>query len=94
MSTFPVSVCKSCGAQIIWALNPTTGKNVPLIARRTTGYALKIDEEAPLNHGQPQVVAVPHTDLVYVSHYLNCPNAGQHHKEASEKQTPDSDGRL
>lgn len=64
------TTCKECGAAIIFALNIVTGKRVPLIAKRTTAYRL--------NEETGECTAAK--ELVFVSHYLNCPGASKFNK--------------
>ena len=76
------STCKGCGATIIWARNPVTGKKVPLISRRTTGYTLAPQDPGNiLEEGEPATFAIPGEELVYVSHYMNCPAAKEFHQK-------------
>lgn len=73
--------CKSCGAELIWAVNPVTGAKVPLDAEpaeRPKGlYRLDTSTDPPS--------ATPaRGELVYVNHFVTCPSREQHRKPAGE----------
>lgn len=70
--------CRSCGAEIIWAVTEL-GKRMPLDAEpaeRPTGlFRIQREEDGAVRafsvSGQP----------VYLSHFATCPHADQHRKE-------------
>ena len=67
--------CQSCGRAIIWATSPT-GARLPLDARPVTVYGVAPQEgyATPLAGKADRLDHSP----VYISHFLTCPNAGQH----------------
>lgn len=60
--------CRSCNAEILWAVSSETGKRIPLDKRRTTVYQVN-------DAGQ----AVP-VKQVHLNHFVTCPNRDQHRK--------------
>jgi hypothetical protein len=67
-----VSRCRSCDAEIIWAVTPK-GKRIPLDAEpaeRPAGLFRLEGENAISVAGEP----------VYLSHFVTCPNAAQHRR--------------
>jgi hypothetical protein len=70
-----MNFCKSCGAEIIWAVTEN-GKRMPLDAQpinRPSCFVLNDREDPP-------VAVVAKGPSVYVSHFATCPNADQHRK--------------
>lgn len=72
-----MSVCRSCGADVIWAKTPA-GKSIPLDpgARRyggnidlVEGVALVIPKDERAGAG-----------MLYVSHFATCVNAAKHRR--------------
>ena len=71
-----VSRCRSCEAEIIWALT-VNGRRIPLDAEpaeRPTGLFKLIPGEL-----EPLAVSAA-ADLVYISHFATCPNDDEHRK--------------
>lgn len=69
--------CKSCGADILWALTDD-GKKAPLDAK-PTGKVIVLDGFVYADQGE----LLPPTAKVvdgYVSHFSTCPNAAEHRK--------------
>lgn len=69
MKTVP---CKGCGAPLVWAVNPATGKRVPLDARSVVYQLVE----------QLQVGAEPKLEAIrkpnhFVSHFQTCPKAAE-----------------
>ena len=69
------AACSSCGRAIIWVTSPN-GKSMPLTARPVTVYA--IDEGSPDDRHTPDAVKVEMGSKVYISHFVDCPNAAEH----------------
>jgi len=70
---------------MFYAISSETAKNIPLDARPVKGHCYRLEpggEVTPLK-------AIPELDSrpIYVSHYLTCPQAGQHslHKPEPEE---------
>lgn len=61
-------VCRGCGARIIWAKNPATGKMIPLDPRPPV--YLVTEEGAMRANGKEG-------EAYYVSHFATCPKANQ-----------------
>lgn len=62
--------CSSCGAEILWGVNPSTGKRVPL--------SVKSMEKRFIYGLASQTVLMTET---YLSHFADCPQAAQHRRE-------------
>lgn len=65
-----MSQCKSCGAEITWAMTPA-GKNMPLDAKGKTLWLLE--------GGATETVKC-RPIVVRTSHFSTCPDADQHRK--------------
>ena len=63
------STCKGCGAAIIWALNPSTGKRVPLDAKALV-YETWDGKDGP--ECAPTTADGSEKEH-FVSHFLTCP---------------------
>lgn len=68
------SPCKGCGNPVVWAINPATGKTVPL---DPAGIIYKTVE---MGDGSIVAVRVDREDGYMVSHFQTCPKAGQFSK--------------
>jgi hypothetical protein len=66
-----MATCKGCGRQIIWALNPDTGKRVPLDAVAPVYFLIERSRE---EGGNECVPAPAHT---YVTHFATCSKANE-----------------
>lgn len=75
-----MSQCRSCGADIVWALT-TNGKRMPVDAEpsaegnirlRNAGGHVFADVVAPLSH-----------DRLRLSHFATCPSFAKHRRRAS-----------
>lgn len=82
----PDNKCRSCGAPIRWAFT-AAGKRIPLDPEPYEAGNVWVDH---YESGMPVVnVAadrrgVPSAEaLVYVSHFVTCPNAAQHRRARS-----------
>lgn len=64
------SICKGCGAEMVWAVNPATRKRIPLDIKPPVYIAI----ELPTG----EVEALRCDDGVYgVSHFATCPKANE-----------------
>ena len=68
--------CRSCGAEIIWAIHDVSGKRMPMDAVPMTVRGAFRLLERPTNG---VVDALPSGPL-YQSHFATCPNAAQHRR--------------
>jgi len=78
-----VSRCRSCGAEIRWA-KTEAGKSIPLdAAPRPDGNVHVYDGVAYVLSpgGQPILEHRAHGDKLYVSHFVTCPDAGEHRRK-------------
>ncbi len=66
------SLCKSCGADIVWIVTPA-GKAMPLDAKATTMWL--VDGEGA-QQGSPRAKPVQ----VRQSHFATCPHAEEHRR--------------
>jgi hypothetical protein len=85
-------VCRSCGAEIEWAITPN-GKRIPLdklpvedgnilVSMRTDLPPLAIaqtQKEIEVLRSQAVHTGQPHT--LFKSHFATCPNANKHRKK-------------
>ena len=72
------STCKGCGAAIVWAVNPATGKRVPL---EPAGRVLYRAIELP--DGSVEAIRedpTPTDDPIMRSHFETCPKANDFSK--------------
>jgi hypothetical protein len=77
-----VSACRSCGAEMLWAVT-AKGKRIPLDALAVPDGNVVLEEQGP---GRPPLaVVLPNgTDPLmteterYVSHFATCPRADEH----------------
>jgi hypothetical protein len=86
--------CRSCGANIIWAVSGTTGKRMPLDAAPALGQhpfcllrGLNGDELAIsagwFFAGSAPLLVVQDRLAFYVSHFATCPDADMHRRSAA-----------
>lgn len=77
-----MSVCKSCGAALRWAITEK-GKRIPLDAKPTADGSFYFIGPDEVRFKPPTVTAV---DVdVFTTHFLTCPFAGQHRKKAANR---------
>lgn len=62
--------CKSCGAEIIWAVTDGGARMPVSVASKQIRVVLHEGVKDPVARIQP----------TYVSHFADCPNADQHRK--------------
>ena len=75
-----MSVCKSCGAEILW-VKTESGKAMPLDAKPVDGT--KVDGTCIVDHGVAKFGAIdcPRDTPQFVSHFATCPNAKKHRRK-------------
>lgn len=86
--TFPTVPCKSCGAAIVWARNPKTGKLSPVTAEpsekgncRLVDRGLKEPEVEVLGRDARLEALEADPELrLRLNHFADCPTAAQHRK--------------
>lgn len=76
-----MSVCRSCGAPILWATT-AAGKSMPLDPEPAENGNVEAVADA---HGRWSVVAVHAQPPVfggplYLAHFVTCPNAAEHRR--------------
>lgn len=71
-----MSTCKSCGADVIWAKNSSTGKVMPLDAQETANGNCVLLLDGTFKVGGTFVPGQRH----HTSHFATCPNAKQHRR--------------
>lgn len=88
--------CRSCGAQMIWAITET-GKKMPVDAEPSSAGEFVLfwieSENTPQvrslvsieRNGRP----MGEWDGNYSSHFATCPNAGQHRSKNQQKGSTD-----
>lgn len=73
-----MSTCRSCGAEIIWAVTES-GRRIPMDAApvKPKGlFILQPDGDALIAYSTSSAVA----PLLYQSHFATCPNADEHRR--------------
>ncbi|HEY1309247.1 MAG TPA: hypothetical protein VGF24_37165 [Vicinamibacterales bacterium] len=75
------AVCKSCGAEIVWA-KTIKGRPIPLDrAPSQRGNVVLSDEGTALVYNSPGAIAPRYQDSPrYLSHFATCPDADEHRK--------------
>ena len=67
------SSCRSCGAQILWAITPS-GKKMPLnVSQNTNSGNVRLRSDGVAIVGPPGSGS-------YYSHFVTCPQAGRHRR--------------
>jgi hypothetical protein len=79
-----VSVCRSCGAPILWATTAAGGKRIPLDPDPQPDGNLLLTYPSPGSaplavHVDPEQLALD-DQLRYLTHFVTCPQADQHRK--------------
>lgn len=71
--------CRSCGADIRWAELEVSSKRIPLdpFPAENGNILLNSNGKAEVLHKHDMESATP---PLYVSHFLTCPNAGEHRR--------------
>lgn len=66
--------CRGCGAELIWAMNAKTGKNLPLVETPQdydkTAHRYTLDAE-------DDTIVHPDPSGAWLSHFANCPSVSQ-----------------
>lgn len=70
-------ICRSCGAQIIWAVT-ASGSKMPVDAEPVENGNLILRKTE--SESGPILVAIISPDGDYVSHFATCLNAAEHRK--------------
>jgi hypothetical protein len=68
------SICKGCGAEIVWCLNPATGKKIPMDVKPTVYHVIDCGQ------GRVEAIKAEDQELLGVSHFATCPKADQFSK--------------
>lgn len=76
-----MSRCRSCNAEIIWAVTEK-GKRVPLDAEPAERPSGLFRIEPQPRPGTELLAVSVSGQKVYLSHFVTCPNADQHRKRA------------
>jgi hypothetical protein len=75
MAALPRSTCKGCGKPIVWALNPKSGKCVPIDASPVVYRVYQTQ------NGQVECLPEhPGEDTFGVNHFTTCTKANDFHK--------------
>ena len=73
------AVCRSCGANILWA-RTSNGKAMPLDATPNPKGNLVVDGKGCI--GAATKGELPDGEVRYISHFATCPNSAKHRKRA------------
>lgn len=68
-----VSKCRSCGAEVFWARNRTTGRTAPIDIEETPDGNIVVFEDG--------TYAVVVNSGNRINHFVTCPNREEHRKE-------------
>jgi hypothetical protein len=78
-----VSTCRSCGAEVVWAVTPG-GKRMPVDPEPVVDGNVHLDrrQNPPLAQviGSAPTLYDEEPADVYVSHFATCPNADRHRR--------------
>lgn len=76
-----MSVCRSCGAQIIWAVT-TSGRRMPVDAAPVPNGNVALCPHPSPGHAPTAHIVSPqaeaHQDDRFTSHFATCPHADEH----------------
>lgn len=75
------SPCKGCGNPVVWAVNPATGKTVPL---DPSGIIYKVVEK---DDGTVEALQCDKGEGYMVSHFNTCPDANSFSKGGSKRES-------
>lgn len=81
-----LSNCKSCGAQIYWLKNDTTGRPAPIDARpdSTGNVIITVEGKALTYHVLTKAERDAGVEVdIYQNHFITCPHAGKYKKGPS-----------
>jgi hypothetical protein len=73
--------CKSCRAEVVWALLAKSGAKIPLDAGVFPDGNIIIRDGKAHVLGPDALAALPPNTPRFRSHFVTCPNAAQHRKE-------------
>ena len=73
--------CGSCGAPVLWKVNPK-GKRVPIDPEPVLGGNVQLDGDHEIVYltRLQRVTAMESGDLMYQTHFVSCPDAVQWRK--------------
>lgn len=82
MAKHIVTVCRSCGASIIWAKG-ANGKANPLDAEPSPKGNIRLTDDGMLTYLTNEAAALARAkgDELRLSHFATCPNAATHRKK-------------
>jgi hypothetical protein len=73
-----VNICRSCGARVLW-VRTATGKPMPVDPRPNPSGNIRLRGN-PDVLGQEDLRHLPAGSPLYLSHFVTCPQAGQHRR--------------
>lgn len=80
-----MSICKSCGAEIKW-IRTFSGKAMPVDANpiyfSEGGNGIFVTDNGAVIHGTECPKGQMNARVGYISHFVTCPNAGQHRRKS------------
>lgn len=76
------TLCRSCGALILWVVMASTNRRMPLDAEPHTDGTIELQDDVTAGVLKGDVLAEARAAGVplYRSHFASCPNAAQHRK--------------
>lgn len=77
-----MNACRSCGAPIVWARHPETGKAMPIDDESSDrgNIRLEDDETYAVLAGPRLETARGHDEKLHLSHFVTCPFSRQHRR--------------
>lgn len=83
-----MSECKTCSAPIRWVVSAATGKRMPIDPDPTPGGNIGLDlsgmvAAAHVYAGEKLMAIRERGSDLYLSHFVTCPQAGEHRKESN-----------
>lgn len=80
MSVSRSSVCRSCGAEVVWAVSAKSGKRMPVDPVHSATGNLAFNDRGKVEYVDP---AGDDPRPRYLSHYATCPDAADWRKAKS-----------
>lgn len=78
-----MSTCKSCGAEIIWRYNETSGRKMPIDAEPSEDGNIMLHADGLAAHVVPRGTIAEVQSLgigLHRSHFASCPQADAHRR--------------
>lgn len=94
MPVLMATACKSCGNEIIWRYNETSGRRMPIDAVPTAKGNIMLHDDGQAAHVVPRGSLAEIRSLgidLYISHFATCPQASAHRRGRRDDKQADND---